>query len=378
MPLTDNIRAIVPGTAISGFTIFTDQFGNPVVADDPATWSLLDFNGNLILTGNAVQDPIDTSRWTADIAIPSNIPIPNDNSFYKLVWTIQAAASIGGGQWINTDTLAVVQGNPPDLPVGVVIINNITAVDYLNVPQQLSSFDIQVLDENGTVLYDSGNQTNITPSAIFTDYYQYSFNIPAYQYPEINGPYWIQWSFSINNGPTQAEIHPLWVAIPRAWRFLTRIKSEIDKIRDAESDPNLRWNDGELMQHIYNGLDRINGSPPHHTFWSLSQLPMLLDYPTYIAASHSALQSRYLAEGMLAYEFTGQSTNLTIDRTQYISSLMDNMNSWLDSNLTNYKRNVLRRGVGQLHMTVGPSFNFGFGGKFIPVFSDWPHKGGFI
>lgn len=378
MPLQDNIRAIVPGTTVSGYTNFLDQFGNPVISDNPATWSLIDFNGNIILTGNAIQDPNDTSIWNADIAIPASIPVPRDNSFYKLVWTIQASASVGSGTWVNTDTLSVVQGNPPDLPIGVVILNNAAAVDYLNVPQPLTSFDVQVLSEDGTVLYDSSNQTNIQPSTTFPDHYQYMWSIPARHYHERMGSHWIQWNYVIGNGATQIEIHPLWIAVPRAWRFLSRLKAELDKIRDAESDPNLRWNDSELMQHIYNGLDRVNGSPPHYTYWNLSQLPPLLEYPTYIAAAVSALQARYLAEGMLAFEFTGQSSTLTIDRTQYISALMDNMNSWLDSNLTNYKRTTLRRGVGMLHVTVSPVFNLGSGGKFLPVFTEFPRRGGWI
>jgi hypothetical protein len=382
--VVDILTAVVPGTTTSASTQFLDANNNPIASNNPATWALNTNEGLTIISGSASQDDFDPSIWHATLAIPDELPILPYGQLYRLIWTLTAT---NGANWNNTDSIAAqAPDEPPDQPLGLVIVNDIAMDDTLLVPVALGSYQHSVLDNEGNIVWQGSVNTAPSP-LVYEGGFAYTDTIPAQNLYERGNPYWIRWLYNVEGYPSHITQYPLWLMVPRAWGHIAELKSQLDKIRDQDIDANLRWSDAELMQHLYTGLNHVNASPPHHTNWGLDNSPHILDIAIRKAAQLSAIEARYLAEGMTAFEFTGQSTNLTIDRTQYLSAVMGDLTSWLEANLANYKRNAIRRGPGQLHVTLGPAAIGGmmggklgmppyFPGQGRPPLLDWRKRGG--
>jgi hypothetical protein len=56
------------------------------------------------------------------------------------------------------------------------------------------------------------------------------------------------------------------------------------------------------------------------------------------ASRYEALRAQYLAEGVSAFDFSGQSVSLTVDRTQYLESEMGRIQAYLDTTLPQVKK----------------------------------------
>ena len=55
---------------------------------------------------------------------------------------------------------------------------------------------------------------------------------------------------------------------------------------------------------------------------------------------------------MRAFEFTGASVTLNVDRTEYIKTKMDEIGNWLDNNLTKIKTLLTRQTSGNAALSI--------------------------
>ena len=71
---------------------------------------------------------------------------------------------------------------------------------------------------------------------------------------------------------------------------------------------------------------------------------------------------QYMAEGSLAFDFSGQSVNLNIDRTQYIDSLLGKLDAMVESQVKPVKKLLARNGIMSGSGAIGSkAMNSNFG-----------------
>ena len=134
--------------------------------------------------------------------------------------------------------------------------------------------------------------------------------------------------------------------------IVNNMRRYLDKARNFDIDPSLRWTDAELIHFVTVGLNRFNIALPTVTNYTISNFPGNYIYVIEKCAEHEALNALYLAEGMRAFDFTGASVTLNMDRTSYIQTKMDEIGGWLDNNLTKIKTLLTRQTSGNAALSI--------------------------
>lgn len=352
------LSEIIRGQPFTAETFFQDSSGNPLPSSlTPAFCSIRDPNGNLIFQINPTQDFTDPRRWFIICTIPSGAPAGVDIGKYSIQWTL--------GTYTNTEYFVVLaEINISTDSTDVIMLENTIFTDNLIVDHQISGpITIQVFDDY-KLLFDSGPQT-ITPIQLNGRYvYQYSSPAPIigiFSSHYDQNSYSIRWNYNNVLGPN-IDIHALYVLNNKTILFLNTMKHTLDKARNYDINPSLRFTDAELFNFLINGLQRINGSPPQFTNFNFVTIPRIF-YSTLVKAGElEALQAWRLAEGLAAFEFSGQSTQLSIDRTQHIELLISELSQYLDIEIERQKRllarSVANRNAGSVGISIGPKTNY--------------------
>tara|TARA_R100000656_G_scaffold104176_1_gene76113 strand:+ start:141967 stop:142845 length:879 start_codon:yes stop_codon:yes gene_type:complete len=110
------------------------------------------------------------------------------------------------------------------------------------------------------------------------------------------------------------------------------------------------YSDSDLYEYMMRGADYINATNPI-TGWTLTNWPGAFGMTNFLlmASAWYGLQAQYLGEAETAFNFSGQTVTLDIDRTSYYADAMSRFKDYLDNDLQKTKRNMLRRvSVGAL------------------------------
>lgn len=205
--------------------------------------------------------------------------------------------------------------------------------------------------------------------------YRYSLTIPAASvtYPTLTrAAYQVRYTVMAGTVIKKFEAHPLYRLNSRWINALNSLRQFLDKARLYEIDKSLQWQDDELCQSLIEGMAYINSFPSTMTYYTVDDCPQSLTLPLWYAAAFHALNARYLAEGFTAFEFSGLTSNLTVDRRDTITYKIEELKDYLTTNLTKIKSAVIAtvgagtpadattvtaRPLGVLGLTVGPHNN---------------------
>lgn len=355
----------VLGEQLTIETLFRSSNGTAFVPSSPATYVIRDHKGNLVLSGVAAQDPANPARWSANVVLPTNAPVGKPEDKYSLTWTIDNKIT----RIQNREFFSIEAASDFDyVELDQLVKEKSVLRDSLrvNAGVDITRYRITVKEVEGTTpVYDSGDITN--PAPVYQD-----ANIKVYQHtsPEaIDGltiagttfrPYMIEWEFD-DDGVTSSEFHFVYVVNPKVLYYIHHIRRHIDKAKNQSPNPALTFNDVDLAAYLDQGLRWLNVAKPTITNWNLNTMPKSFDALLHTAAVYCALSAQYLAEGQAAFDFSGQSVSLNIDRTGFIESELGRLQQQLDEKLPAAKRMWLRAtgGTGQsagvLGVFVGPS-----------------------
>jgi hypothetical protein len=104
------------------------------------------------------------------------------------------------------------------------------------------------------------------------------------------------------------------------------------------------YSDSDMYEYMVRGTEYVNAVNPI-TGWTLVNWPAQYGMTNFLlmAAAWWGLNAQYLSEGELAFNFSGQTVTLDVDRTGYYSDAMGRLKDYLDTQLQQTKRNMLRR-----------------------------------
>ena len=353
--MLNNVIKGVPQTAT---TVFIDT--DVLIFNTPPKWIIFDYSNNQILSGNAFQNIDHPEQWICVFTIPDEAPV-NPDGHYSLVWL----ADVNGVKYKNTDTFTVLEeGEPPTFDSSSVMLPSDVFTDTIILPQGCSDFSISLSTDNDKILLSDSETSHFTSRSLNSNTlvgYNSNVVIPQIQKQTVTigaYPFLVTWKYSLPTIPRNTEFHMVYVATSKTVLYIAALKRLMDKARNYDIDPNLRFTDQELCCFLLMGLSRLNSYTPVLTNYTLQNLPKALEYPLLKCAEYEALSAWALAEGMSAFSFTGASTSLEVDRSSHIKEKMADVGRYLDENVSKIKDNLVRSSsVGVLSITVSQSTN---------------------
>ena len=352
------LNNVIKGVPQTASTVFIDT--DVLVFNTPPTWIILDYDNKQILNGTAFQNIDHPEQWLCVFTIPDNAPVLPDQH-YSLIWL----AEVNGIKYKNTDTFVVLEeGEPPVFDSSSVMLPSDIFTDTIILPDGCSDFSVTLSTEQDKTLLKDSEPTHFTTRKLNANTIV-DFNsqvvIPQIQKQTVAigaYPFLSTWKYSLPTIPHNTEFHMVYVATTKTILYIAALKRTMDKARNYDIDPSLRFTDQELCCFLLMGLSRLNSYTPVITNYSLQNLPKPLEYPLLKCAEYEALSAWALAEGMSSFQFTGASTSLEVDRTGHIKEKMADVGRYLEENVAKIKDNLVRKSsAGTLSISVSPSTN---------------------
>lgn len=207
------------------------------------------------------------------------------------------------------------------------------------------------------------------------------YRLPLSGWPPIVAPYSLSARIDPVNPVTGNMVRNtqfiLWTVNPQIGVAMGMLQNFIDRARMENVIPELEYVESDLMNYLYRGLAMFNSLPSRATnFTGTNMQGPLLD-SWVICASIHALSAQFLAEGSLAFDFSGQTVSLNMDRTPAIEATLGRLEGQLNTLVMPYKKLLGRAGafegdgsiggkrvdgaqkMGVLGVTVSPTTRYG-------------------
>lgn len=318
--------------------------GAPASFVQPPLWTIYTADDDTLLSQPAIQVG---SKWNAVFTIPTNYVVPNG----KEDLTIQFHGTDSAGRTYISDKLITLFDNTEFFAPNGVFFNYITdenIEDFIVTNSDQADIEVRIFDSFGEEVQQTtlNNQTSVSANS---SGYRFSIVLPPLTIVKNIwlDPFNIVYRITTASG-TYTETHPLYILDFKTINVVNTLQVMLDKAKLIEIDPSLQWHNVELIQAILAGVKRINSSPPEITLWKLHDFPSGLDRFLSIAAAIYALESRFLAEGLNAFDFQGLNTQLNYNRTDYLSQLLDRYNAVMDQLPIAKKSAILANGKGEI------------------------------
>lgn len=158
----------------------------------------------------------------------------------------------------------------------------------------------------------------------------------------------------IAGGIPQSFIYKLWALTPQLFLMMTHLEDFLNKSRIENTIPELRYTTGDLVGYLQRGLDLFNMIEKPTYFTGMNMQGVLFDAHL-ICSQYYALSAQLLAEGSLAFDFSGQGISLNVDRTPQLESALGRMEALMDSRIVPLKKELIKNGITGGDGSIGAS-----------------------
>lgn len=375
--LIDSIEA---GQAVVGKSFFVLPAGTDVTTGY-VTWSLLDKNGTVYSTGNAYDYTISNSSTYvaveahAVVNVPSDTPPSQATDKYQLRWELQNAGAIQYAfENIRVDSAFTLGTGATDN----VEFQGDTSYLSIVLAKQWDSVSVDVYDSIGNALVGSVPiSENYRVSSGF--YYQAAFITDTL--PARLDPYIVSWKYKNQVGPTNRDTGQLFLVNASIMRAVKSIESMVMKAKTTLSGfQDELFTVNGIVSMLARGRDAFNGASGLLTHFTMVNADSFIREYWLRYTEVACLEAQYLLEGEKAFNFTGASISVDVDRTQYYQGLAQEIKTALDNDVKNLKANLIKKGLsggdGSL-AGLGAPGSTGIVGISISAASNYGRFGGF-
>jgi hypothetical protein len=330
-------------------------------------WDVIDSQGTVWASGNAYDYQV-LMTGAVNIVIaksivntPTSIPPTVDNP-YQLRYTLRE----GNNVCYAYESLRVT--GFPDMPIGAqdaLEFSGDTAVMTCVTETLFANYQITVY-QNGAQLA-SLNVNNVKRVA---NGYFVSASIDTTNLPVSLVPYQVVWQFWNAPGQTFRESCSLYVVNDSILSAIEDVKSKINKARTTLfGTEDSQYPSSEIVKWLRRGADAFNGAYGQFTSFTMTNAQGPIREFWLLYAEKYALESQYLLEGEKAFNFSGASVTLDVDKTQYLDNMIGKIQSTLDAEVKALKVNLIIRGnaSGDGSVDVMQSSGAALGGVAISI-----------
>lgn len=334
-------------------------------------------DGEILFEGSAAPD-LTPGSWTCDVAYP--VMGLEDELPVTVIWVFDSEQ---GRERVSQQVVVEPESRKR--------ITNITA--YFDEPGETVYYEVtvpwvirdgdklkMVLSLNNEIIGRYTNlDTDVELVAKLSD--RTTYRLPLSGWPPIVAPYSLSARIDPVNPITGNMVrntqYTLWTMNPQIGVAMTMLQDFIDRARLENVIPELEYVESDLLGYLYRGLAMFNSLPPRATnFTGVNMQGPMLDAWVTCASIH-ALAAQFLAEGSLAFDFSGQTVSLNMDRTPAIEATLGRLENQLNTIVMPYKKLLGRAGefegdgsiggrrvdgaqkMGVLGVTVSPTTRYG-------------------
>lgn len=316
--------------------------GAPAVFIQPPKWTVYDSQDRELISGAAVPSG---NVWEAVFAISNNYVVPNGSEELTLQFE---GYDNRNNSYTKDVALQITDASESYKSAGVIynLVSPGLMKDTILLPESVSSFIFKVFNPIGVQVGSTYTVTGLSPIRN-SNGYSYTYDVPLLDIAknEFLDPYTIMIEYETSMG-TEVEIHPLYLMDIKTINIVNTLRQYLDKAQLVEIDPSLQWQPTEYIQSVLEGIKYINSSPPDITFWNTSSFPGGMDRFAFYAAAFFALNMRYLAEGMQAFDFSGLNTTLNFNRSEPLMTKISEIQGILEQLPTAKKSAIYTFGKG--------------------------------
>jgi hypothetical protein len=118
----------------------------------------------------------------------------------------------------------------------------------------------------------------------------------------------------------------------------------LNKSKIEQVIPELAYTDGDLINYLERGLNLFNMIGGEVTGFTGTNMQGVLFDAWVTCASYYALGAQLMAEGSLAFDFSGQGVSLNVDRTPQLDSALGRIEGLFDSRILPMKKSLWKQG----------------------------------
>lgn len=148
----------------------------------------------------------------------------------------------------------------------------------------------------------------------------------------------------------------VWVITPQILVAANSLEQFINKARIQNVIPELDYTQSDLIEYLSRGLSLFNSYPPQLTAFDGTNMQGIIMDAWLQCSAYYALAAQLQAEGAMAFDFSGQTVSVNVDRTPAIESALGRVESAMNENIKPMKKLLARAGVNSGSGSQGNSF----------------------
>lgn len=145
------------------------------------------------------------------------------------------------------------------------------------------------------------------------------------------------------NGRPKTFNYKYWCITPAISIAMSLMEDMLNKARIENVIPELEYTAGDMMSYLERGLYLFNNTGISTSFTGTNMQGMLLD-AWLTCSSYYAFAAQLLAEGSLAFDFSGQEITLNVDRTPQIESALGRIEARIQDTVLPLKKQITNQG----------------------------------
>ncbi len=139
--------------------------------------------------------------------------------------------------------------------------------------------------------------------------------------------------------------YKLWIVSPRMAQAVSFMEDFVNKSRIQNIIPELQYGFADMMSALSMGLSMFNGLSPQLTSFTGTGMAGALMNSWLLCAYWYVLNAQILAEGSLAFDFSGQGVSLNVDRTPQLDSALGRIESQIENTVKPMKKLLVKAGI---------------------------------
>lgn len=343
-----SVYQAVDGTVVAVSHEFMDDNGTPLLPAAGYPKVRLENKEKELLSSVTAAASQNEGVWNGNLAIP-NMGLKEKTEF-RVVWRFLAR---DGSKHRSTEAILIEPAIDRREGDVVAMVDDEDCVAVLPVtyePAQGWTGDYQIYRRNEKVLV---NAIDLDFALLKNGLDQSSFTIMLDEIPEpALDAYLLRMRVTPPGGRQRTYNHKLWVITSQIALGMSHLEDFLNKSRIENVIPELQWTDADLLTYLERGLYMFNRVGYPTGFNGTNMQGQLFD-AWLICSCYYALGAQLLAEGSLAFDFSGQGVSLNVDRTPQLDSALGRVESQIDQHVVPLKKQLNSNGLTQGDGSVG-------------------------
>ena len=149
----------------------------------------------------------------------------------------------------------------------------------------------------------------------------------------------------VNTGRVESMSYKVWAVKPQVLVAASMIEDHINKARLQNVIPELEYTQQDIITYLHRGLMLFNQLAPRLTAFTGMNMQGVILQAWVICSTYYALSAQLQAEGAMAFDFSGQTVNLNVDRSPSIEAALGRIETQISEHVRETKKLLAKANV---------------------------------